>query len=211
MGRLWTRSSWEKNNRCVKGCRRRKFSMGIRIALALIVIAALVTVGCAGGATTVTPSPTPQTLIVAPTPGVTPKPTTTGGQTGIIHPTWVTAQLEGNVASIPSGDVTSGKMIHFEVTNQGTKMTFMAYQWGGKTYVRASVCPPCMSRSFSLVGDILDCNSCHTKFKASTGEGISGACVNYPKAELMYTINGDKITMTMDNLAKAYTDTLEPG
>ena len=178
--------------------------MGIRIALALIVIAALVTVGCAGGAT-------PGTLTATQTPGVTQKPTTAASKPGIIHPTWVTAQVEDSVASIPLSDVNSGKMIHFEVTNQGTKMTFMAYQLGGKTYVRASVCPPCRSRSFSLAGDILDCDSCHTKFKASTGEGISGACVNYPKAEATYTISGDKITMTADNLAKAYTDTLEPG
>ncbi len=185
--------------------------MGIRIALAFIVIAALVTVGCAGGATTVTPSPTQQTSIATLTPSVIQSPVTTVGKPGIIHPTWVTAQVEGNVASIPSGDVNSGKMIHFEVTNQGTKMTFMAYQWGGKVYVRASVCPPCRSRSFSLAGDILDCDSCHTKFKASTGEGISGACVNYPKAEVMYTMSGDNITMTADNVAKAYADTLEPG
>ena len=185
--------------------------MGIRIALALIVIAALVTVGCAGGATTVTPGPTAQTSIATPTPDVTQKPTITEGKPGIIHPTWVTAGVEGNAASIPLSDVNSGKMIHFEVTDQGTKKAFMAYQWGGKTFVRASVCPPCRSRSFSLAGDILDCDSCHTKFKASTGEGISGACVNYPKAEATHAISGDNITMTMENLTKAYTDTLEPG
>src|SRR4030042_2564774 len=123
--------------------------MGIRIALAVRVIAALVTVGCASGATTVTPSPTPQNSIATPTPGVTQKPTPTETKPGIIHPTWVTAQAEGNVASIPLSDVNSGKMIHFEVTTQGTKMTFMSYQLGEKIYVRASVCPPCRSRSFS--------------------------------------------------------------
>ncbi|MBM3157107.1 MAG: DUF2318 domain-containing protein [Chloroflexi bacterium] len=185
--------------------------MGIRIVLILIVMAALVTVGCAGGATTVPPSSTPVTSIATPTPSVTPKPTTVGGTAGIIHPTWVTAKVEGNVASIPLSGVNSGKMIHFEVANQGTKMTFMAYQSGGKTYVRASVCPPCRSRNFSLAGDFLDCDSCHTRFKASTGAGISGPCVNYPKAEAVYTINGDNITITMENLTKAYTDTLEIG
>ncbi|HUV53208.1 MAG TPA: Fe-S-containing protein [Dehalococcoidia bacterium] len=178
--------------------------MGIRIVLALIVIAALVTVGCASGATT-------GTLIATPTPGVTQKPTTTESKPGIIHPTWVTAQVEGNVVSIPLSDVNSGKMIHFEVTNQGTKMAFMSYQLGDKIYLRASVCPPCRSRGFSLVEDVLDCENCHTKFKASTGEGISGACVNYPKAEVAHAISGDYITMTMDNLTKAYADTLELG
>jgi len=119
--------------------------------------------------------------------------------------------VEGDTVSIPLIDVNSGKMIHFEVAEQGSNMAFMAYKLGDKIYVRASVCPPCRSRGFSLIGDVLDCNNCHTKFKASTGEGISGACVNYPKAEVAHEISGDKITMTMNALVTAYENTLAPG
>ncbi len=102
-------------------------------------------------------------------------------------------------------------MLHFRVTDQDANMAFMAYQLDGERYVRANVCPPCRSVGFSLSGDILVCNSCGTKFEASTGDGISGACRDYPKAEVAHAISGDKITMDTDDLINAYLDTEKPG
>jgi nitrite reductase/ring-hydroxylating ferredoxin subunit len=128
-----------------------------------------------------------------------------------VQPTWIDAQVEGDAISIPLSEVESGKMIQFKVISGGTDMTFMAYTLSGQIYVRAALCPPCRSESFSLAGDTLDCDTCHTKFKADTGEGVSGACKNYPKAEVPYTINSDKITMDMGNLVSAYQNTQSPG
>jgi len=139
-------------------------------------------------------------------------PIDTNGTGGIVRPTWIDAQVEGNAVSIPAGEVDAGKMLHFGVTaGQGDKMNFMAYQLDGERYVRANVCPPCRSIGFSLAGDILVCNSCGTKFEASTAEGISGACKDYPKAEVAHVISGDRITMATDDLVNAYLDTEKPG
>jgi len=87
----------------------------------------------------------------------------------------------------------------------------MAYILDGKIYARANVCPPCRSVGFSLSGDILVCNSCSTKFKATTGEGVSGACVKYPKASVSYTISDGNVVMNKADLVTAYQNTLNPG
>lgn len=172
-----------------------------KIALALMTIVVVVALGCASGATIVIPTPVPS---ATQTPGTTVKP-------GVIAPIWITAQVDGNTVSVPLSEANSGKMIHFEVAVRGSDMAFMAYKYGDKIYVRANVCPPCHSQRFSLIGDILDCNNCHTKFKASTGDGVSGACVNYPKAAVKYSTSGDNITMAMNDLATVYDNTVEPG
>jgi nitrite reductase/ring-hydroxylating ferredoxin subunit len=133
---------------------------------------------------------------------------TTGGK---VQPTWIDAQVDADAISIPLSDIEGGKMIHFKVTSGGTDMTFMAYALSGQINIRAAICPPCRSQSFSLAGDILDCDTCHTKFKADTGEGISGACKNYPKAEVAYTITRDRISTETGDLIIAYQNTQSPG
>lgn len=157
--------------------------MMTRMALALILIAAIAVTGCGGGDTEVTEE--------------------------IIRPTWITPQLEGDTVSIPKSDVDSGKMVHFRVTGQDDSMAFMAYRLGEETYVRATVCPPCQSVGFDMQGDVLICRGCGTRFEAETGEAISGAggCKNYPKVEVPYTISGEKITMGMDDLVTAHEET----
>ena len=168
----------------------------IALALVLISIAVLAAIGCGGGSDG----------------GIsTPGPSGGGNTGGIIRPTWVDAQVEGNVVSIPASEVDDGKMLHFRVTGQGDSMAFMAYKLDGERYVRANVCPPCRSVGFSLAGDILVCNSCGTRFEASTGAGISGACRNYPKAEVAHVVSGGKITMGIDHLVTAYENTQRPG
>ena len=102
-------------------------------------------------------------------------------------------------------------MTHFTMNASGGEMDFMAYELGGKTYVRASICPPCYSRSFSLKGDTLVCDTCGTSFDAKTGSGIKGACVNYPKASVSYTVDDDSIVMKVDGLVTTYNNTLAPG
>jgi hypothetical protein len=51
-----------------------------------------------------------------------------GGATGIVNPTWITAQQEGDTVSIPVSDLDSGKMLHFQVAYQTADMAFMAYK-----------------------------------------------------------------------------------
>jgi len=128
-----------------------------------------------------------------------------------IKATWITAQIADTTASIPASEIESNKMTHFMIGTPAGDMAFMAYELGEKTYVRSNVCPPCRSVGFSLEGNTLVCDTCATTFDAKTGDGIDGACVDFPKASISYEITDSNIVMDGRNLVEAYQNTLRPG
>ena len=128
-----------------------------------------------------------------------------------IKATWVTAWVVGDTVSIPVSEVENNKIIHFKLSTSASDIAFMAYELGGKMYVRSNVCPPCWSVGFSLQRDILVCDTCLTTFKAKTGDGIVGGCVDFPKASVPYEITGGNIVMRGEDLLAAYQNTLNPG
>jgi nitrite reductase/ring-hydroxylating ferredoxin subunit len=142
----------------------------------------------------------------------------TGGSAGVsstdgtrYKPTWVTPALSGNQLSVSLSAVEQGKMVHFWVTLPSGKEAFMAYVLDGVTYMRADICVPCRSSSFSLQKGILVCDTCGTTFNAKTGKGISGACVNYPKAEVKWQLQNGNLVTTLADLDSAYQSTLQAG
>jgi nitrite reductase/ring-hydroxylating ferredoxin subunit len=128
-----------------------------------------------------------------------------------IKATWIDPQVVADTVSIPVSEVENNRNVHFEVETQDSNMNFMAYVLDGEIYVRANVCPPCRSIGFSLEEAVLICDTCATTFKAETGEGIGGACVDYPKASISYEIRDGNIVMNSADLTTAYQDTIEPG
>ena len=128
-----------------------------------------------------------------------------------IKATWIEPQVVGDTVSIPVSEVEDNKIVHFKLVTLGGDIAFMAYEPGGEDYVRSNVCPPCRSVGFSLQKDILVCDSCRTTFEAKTGEGIEGACVDFPKASVPYAVKDGNIVMKGTDLIAAYQDTVEPG
>ncbi len=128
-----------------------------------------------------------------------------------IKATWIDPQVLADTVSIPANEVESNRNVHFEVETQDSNMNFMAYVLDGETHVRANVCPPCRSIGFSLDEHTLVCDRCATTFNAETGEGIEGACVDYPKASVPYNVSGGTLVMNSADLIAAYEDTIEPG
>ncbi len=157
----------------------------ITIIGALLLTLALIVAGCSGSG------------------GTTPS--------GPIKATLIEPQATDGIVSIPASEVENNRNVRFGMETQDGDMNFMAYVLNGEIYVRANVCPPCQSIGFSLDETVLICDRCSTRFKAQTGEGITGACVNFPKASVTYEINGGNIVMNSTDLAAAYQDTLEPG
>lgn len=129
----------------------------------------------------------------------------------LVRPTWVQARVADSTASIPLGEVEGNAIVHFKVGTPNGAMTFMAYRLQDRLQVRASICPPCRSESFSIQGDRLICNTCQTVFDARTGKGLDGACVAFPKESVPYETSGKDIIMRDNDLVKAYLDTLTPG
>lgn len=129
-----------------------------------------------------------------------------------IKATWVSIPLAFDNMSVPLNEVTENKIVHFSVETESTgKMAFMAYELDKQIYVRSNVCPPCMSVGFSLQKNTLVCDTCSTTFNAKTGEGIKGACVDFPKESVDYNIVDKNITMNIVDMAASYRNTIEPG
>lgn len=160
----------------------------------------------------ITPTPeaapvpaTPPQATLAPAPNPEPK------SSKPIKATWIEPQITGNTVSIPVSNVEDNWNTHFKLGAETGDMNFMAYVVDGEIHVRANICPPCRSIGFSLQKDILTCDRCATTFEARTGEGIEGACVDYPKAAVHYSITDGNITMSRADLKAAIQDTIIPG
>ena len=181
---------------------------GVIIALSILLLLVL-TLSLAACA-----SPAPASIsVITPTPITAPTltPTQNPKPSGPIDAKWIEAQVNGDTVSIPVSEIENDWNTRFKVQAADGNISAMAYVLDGVIYVRADICPPCRSQGFTLTGNILDCDSCHTKFKASTGEGVSGACVNYPKTSVSYTITDGNVVMSRADLVTAYQNTLKPG
>ncbi len=132
-------------------------------------------------------------------------------QPGPVIPASVDVVLSGGFVTVPLDVVEEAVNAQFSVTLDERLLDFMAYILDGRLFVRASACPPCDSREFLLDGANLVCDSCSTTFDASTGDGIDGACIDYPKAAVTYDITGGVVRMGVADLVRAYDETLSPG
>ena len=181
----------------------------IALTMSLLLILTLSLAACSGAAPTSTPVTSTPTATA--TPVQTPTPTHSSKPSGPVDAKLIEAQVNGDVVSIPVSEIETDWNTRFEVRGADGAVSAMAYLLNGVIYVRADICPPCRSRSFTLNGSILDCDSCHTKFNATTGNGVSGACVNYPKESVSYTISNGNVVMSKAYIVTAYQDTLKPG
>ncbi len=130
---------------------------------------------------------------------------------GSIAGTWIEPEIDGDTVVVPVALVESAVNTKFSVPLSDRTLDFMAYVLDGAVHVRASVCPPCRSQGFALDGVVLVCDACATTFDAVTGEGIMGACVDYPKAEARCSVADGLISMTLEDLVRAYDETLVAG
>jgi uncharacterized membrane protein len=128
-----------------------------------------------------------------------------------IKATWIEPQVAGDTVSIPVSEVENNRNVHFNVKTRDEDMNFMAYVLDGEISVRANVCPPCRSIGFSLEQAVLICDRCATTFNAKTGDGIEGACVDFPKASVLYEVSDGNVAMKGTDLIAAYQDTIESG
>jgi nitrite reductase/ring-hydroxylating ferredoxin subunit len=124
-----------------------------------------------------------------------------------IQAMWIESQVVGDTVSVPLSEVEDNWNVHFNLQTPDD-MNFMAYIVDGDIFVRANVCPPCQSIGFSLEETVLICDRCATTFEAETGEGIEGACVDFPKAAVPYEVSGGYIVMNIADLIAAYEDSL---
>ena len=64
--------------------------------------------------------------------------------------TSIKAQLNGDIVTINANDVDQYTNTRFLVSTATDQLSFMAYKYDNQVYVRADICPPCGSESFTL-------------------------------------------------------------
>ena len=192
----------------------------IAIVIALLGLVSILA-ACTGQAATAEPKPVsaaspapsapatglPSTTQSPPVAAVAPAPRPAGP----IKAKEITPTVSGDTVSIPVKTVQDNWNTHFLVNAPGGTMGFMAYALNDGIHVRASICPPCRGKTYSLDGNTLVCDTCATTFNAATGIGIAGACLNYPKAAAAYEIVDGNLVMKISDLTVAYQNTLKPG
>ena len=184
----------------------------IALTMSLLLVPTLLLAACASPTSALVPTITPtlaKTVTSAQTP--TPTPTHISKPSGPIDAKWIEPQVNGDTVSVPVSEIENDWNTRFKLSTADGDIVTMAYMLNGVIYVRASICPPCRSQGFTLTGDVLSCDTCGTRFSANTGEGISGACVNYPKASVSYTISDGNVVMSQSDLVTAHQNTLKPG
>jgi nitrite reductase/ring-hydroxylating ferredoxin subunit len=122
----------------------------------------------------------------------------------------IKGQINGDSVSIPLSEVEKNINTRFLVNTAKGQMSFMAYEYNNQTMVRADICPPCGSQSFTLTNGTLVCDSCGTVFDAKTGAGIRGACVKFNKQSVQYQNIDGNLVMSGSDLMTAYQNTLNP-
>ncbi len=161
------------------------------ILTALTLAVLLVAAGCSGTPTTSEESTT--------------------GTSGPVPGTWIEVEGDDTTVRIPLDTIEKYANTHFSMETNGERLDYMAYLLDGTVHIRANVCPPCRSRGFALDGEVLVCDACATMFDARDGSGIQGACVDYPKAAVMYEIGDEMVTASVSALVEAFEETVMPG
>ena len=196
--------------------------MNRKLALTIVLLSLVsILAACAGQAAATGSTQAPAIPPAQPTPAVAattipqtqpvPPATTAPKPAGPIKAKEITPSVSNDTVSIPVKVVQDNWNNHFLVNAPGGTMGFMAYVLDNVIYVRASICPPCRGKTYTLDGNTLVCDVCATTFNAKTGIGIAGACVNYPKASVPYTVADGNVIMKVNDLATAYQNTLKPG
>jgi nitrite reductase/ring-hydroxylating ferredoxin subunit len=124
--------------------------------------------------------------------------------------TVIKAGINNDLVSVPLSDVEKYTNTRFKVVSGSIEHTFMAYKYAGKTYVRADICPPCRSESFTLTNGTLVCDRCGTVFNAGNGSGIKGACVQFAKQSVPFQVTDGNLVMKSADLTAAYQNPLNP-
>lgn len=135
-----------------------------------------------------------------------------GNTNSTVKQTPIKATISGDTVTIPVSDLDKYGNVNFKIKTATDVYAYMAYKMGDKIYVRADVCVPCGSESFTLKGNTLVCDSCGTVFDAQSGTGISGvtACQRYTKLPVAFQTTGTDIVMKWTDMSTAFQSTLRP-
>lgn len=104
------------------------------------------------------------------------------------------AFLKNGKITIPLDVVKENKFVKYDYVSNNKTMPLLAYiTEEGKIVTAISMCEPCDSKDFHIIGSDLVCNSCGTTWNLNTLNPISGSCGKYPPDPLPSKVVGNEI------------------
>ena len=120
---------------------------------------------------------------------------------------WAEPVIEEDEVAIALAVATSGDHVHFEVPDGDRVVGFIGYFCDDEFCVRANFCPLCGAERIESGWSLLVCRSCGVTFDTFTGES-EGGTANFPSGTVPYTVDGDRITMSLAHLLEAHARTV---
>lgn len=106
----------------------------------------------------------------------------------------VSAKVENGKVIIPVSLVKEKRFVRFMYGDSFAGLPMLAYVTNdGKVVTAVSMCEPCNSTAFHIVGDKIICNSCGTTWELNDLEEVSGSCGRYPPEVIPNTVVGNDI------------------
>ncbi len=95
---------------------------------------------------------------------------------------------------LPLDEVLKKIFVRFVYKNATTEIPLLAYiNENGTLVTSISMCEPCNSTTFHIIGGELICNSCGSTWDLNNLEEISGSCGKYPPDPIPSSVNGNQI------------------
>ena len=117
------------------------------------------------------------------------------------NPTRIQYAVEKNNLILSLAEVQSNRYVVFDYVQTGETIPMMAYVApSGRIVTTIRLCEPCESKSFWFDTDQAVCSACGTRWFAETLKGISGACTEYPPAEVKNTILGNNLIISLSDI-----------
>ena len=120
---------------------------------------------------------------------------------------WAEPVIDGDKVAIALAVATFGDHVHFEVPDDEKVDGFIGYFCDDEFCVRANFCPLCHAERIESGWSLLVCRSCGVTFDTFTGES-EGGTANFPYGTVPYTVDGDRIAMSLADLLEAHARTV---
>ena len=114
----------------------------------------------------------------------------------------VSSKVANGKITLPLDLVKKNEFVAFRYTDGSRTVPLLAYiAPDGKLVTAVSLCEPCRSTRFHIVGDNIVCNTCGTTWKLQNLEAVSGACGTYPPQIIPSRVVGNKIQIDVKTVS----------
>ena len=114
----------------------------------------------------------------------------------------VSSKVEKGKIIVPLDLVKKNELVAFKYADGSRTIPILAYVApDGKLVTAVSLCEPCKSTRFHIVGDNIVCNTCGTTWKLQNLEAVSGACGTYPPQVIPSRVVGNTVQIDVKTVS----------